>query len=277
MSFAYETSDTSGPMKWNKKGPQYLTSFLHSILRGKIDWGLIMLEYLLKPLYAHRVADTFSRPIHGGYHHKLVFKGEWEVTILTSQESPKNNHNPMSIMDPYNSLWPSSSECNDESDDVALRAMIKSRQGPVPDPHGSNSAFQNTQPKTQPSSNDCKAIDSHQLPATGDPTISRKCYCGKDTEMSELTCGECVAKSTNRYIEFKKKGLCPKCGKNEPTDGLIVCEKCLAMERSKSDKAREEGNCTRCRKKQAQEGRAMCEECAIKKIETRQKTKARKQ
>lgn len=85
------------------------------------------------------------------------------------------------------------------------------------------------------------------------------------------------------YQRRKEKGLCIKCGKNEPFRGKTLCLQCLMDERERLEdfhekhreqlrrsarertrKLRSQGICVTCGKRPAVKGRARCARCQIR-------------
>lgn len=85
-----------------------------------------------------------------------------------------------------------------------------------------------------------------------------------------------------RYIWYKSKGICPRCGCEDAAPGRVYCLNCLDIqaiaemkwrsgkdlsEKNKVDckkrylKAKEAGICVRCHKHKAREGKVTCQFC----------------
>lgn len=70
-----------------------------------------------------------------------------------------------------------------------------------------------------------------------------------------------MAGTKEQREEWKRIGLCSKCGKNRPVEGGLTCQECRDKQKVTQDYKREHGICVKCGCNRVVPNRKYCEKC----------------
>ena len=70
-----------------------------------------------------------------------------------------------------------------------------------------------------------------------------------------------MAATKEQREEWKRIGLCSRCGKNRVTDGYLTCQECRDKDKANREYKREHNLCVKCGRNHVSPNRKYCDEC----------------